>query len=46
MMTSNYQMVIILFQIFKIKLSLSLKNIKHWQELIVFMFTSIELMID
>ena len=45
MMNLNYQMVLILFQIFKTTLNISLKSTKHQQQFLLFMFTSIELII-
>ena len=45
MMSLNYQMVPILFQIFKIISSTSLKSMKY-QLLLLFMFKLIELIID
>ena len=42
MMSLNYQMLPVPCQIFKIIANISLKNIKHEQKLLLFMFTSIE----
>ena len=42
-MSLNCQIVLILFQVFKIILNLSLKNMKHSQQFLLFMFISIRI---
>ena len=44
--TWNYLIVLVLCQIFKIILNISLKSIEHQQHLLLYVFTSTELIID
>ena len=43
MISLSYDLVLILYQIFKIISNISLKNMKHLQRFLLFMFTSTEL---